>query len=187
MVSTDDHYQVNNLKNEITPLLTEQQTVMTWNEMQPEIEQLIKSDRGSGLIMLGILYLVISFGLFSVVMMMARERKREFGITHAVGMKKRQLSVIIMLETMMIGLAGSIIGLLVSYLFCLWFYHHPLPLTGEMAEATIQYGMEPYMFFSLKPSLFYSQMILVFLISLVISLFPVYFIHRMKITRAMRS
>lgn len=187
VVMTDDHYQVHSLKSGISKLLPQGLTVMTWNEMQPEIEQLIKSDRGSGLIMLGILYLVISFGLFSVVMMMARERKREFGITHAVGMKKRQLSVMIVLETVMIGLTGCIAGLLVSYLFCLWFFYHPLPLTGEMADATIQYGMEPYMFFSMKPSLFYSQMIVVFLICLIISLFPVYSVYRMKITRAMRS
>lgn len=187
VVMTDDHYKVNHLKKEIEKLLPEKNTVMTWTEMQPEIVQLIQSDRGSGIIMLGILYIVIAFGMFSVVMMMVKERKREFGVIHAVGMKKGKISVIVFLETILIGLIGCTIGLAISYIFCLYFYYNPMPLTGEMAEATLQYGMEPYMFFSMKSSLFYSQMILVFIISVFISIFPIYNIHRLKITKAMRA
>ena len=118
---------------------------------------------------------------------MVKERTREFGVVHAVGMQKRKISVILLIETVLIGLIGCIIGLIISYVFCLYFYYNPLPLTGEMAEATLQYGMEPYMFFSMKSSLFYSQMIFVFIISVIISIFPVYNISRLRITRAMRA
>lgn len=187
VVMTDDHTKVNHLRNEIIKLLPERNTVMTWTEMQPEIVQLIESDRGSGIIMLAILYIVIAFGMFSVVMMMTKERKREFGVIHAVGMKKQKLSTIVFLETILIGFIGCAIGLIISYLFCLYFYYNPLPLRGEMAKATIQYGMEPYMFFSIKSSLFYSQIILVFIISVFISIFPIANIHRMKIAKAMRA
>jgi len=187
VVMTDDHYKVNELKEKIEAVLPPEKTVMTWIEMQPELEQLIKSDRGSGIIMLGILYMVIAFGMFSVVMMMVKERQREFGVMHAVGMKKNKLSTIVFYETVFIGLLGCITGLVISYLFCLWFFYNPIPLTGETATAMDQYGMEPYMFFSLKASLFYSQMILVFFISVFISLFPIYNIHRLKITKALRA
>ncbi len=187
VIMTNDHNQVNHLKNKISQILTPGNTVMTWNEMQPDIEQLIESDRGSGLIMLGILYMVIAFGMFSVVLMMVKERSREFGVVHAVGMQKTKLSVIVFLETILIGIIGCSIGLIISYFFCLYFFYHPIPLTGEMATATEQYGMEPYMFFSMKPSLFYSQMILVFIISVFISIFPMYNISRLKITKAMRD
>ncbi len=187
VVMADNSYAVNQLKTEIASILPPRNTVMTWIDMQPEIEQLIESDRGSGLIMLGILYLVIAFGMFSVVMMMVKERKREFGVIHAVGMKKSKISIIIFFETILIGLIGCAIGLLISYLFCAYFYDNPIPLTGEMAKATAQYGMEPYMFFSLKSSLFYSQMILVFFISMFISIFPILNIQKLKITKAMRG
>ena len=187
VIMSDDHQHINRMKREIEQFLPEKNTVMTWTEMQPEIVQLIQSDRGGGMIMLGILYLVIAFGMFSVVMMMVKERKREFGIVHAIGMQKYKLSVIVFFETIFIGIIGCAIGLLISYVFCLYFYYNPIPLTGEMASATIQYGMEPYMFFSIKPSLFYSQMIIVFIISVFISIFPVYNISRLKITKAIRG
>lgn len=187
VVMTGDHYQVDHLKAEIGGLLSPEKTVITWIEMQPEIEQLIQSDRASGIIMLGILYLVIAFGMFSVIMMMIKERRREFGVIHAVGMKKRKMAIVVVFETLFIGIIGCSIGLVISYFFCLWFYHNPIPLTGEMATATVQYGMEPYMFFSIQPSLFYNQMVLVFFISLFIAVFPVYNIYRLKITSALRA
>ena len=187
VIMTNNHEHINRMKREIEMLLPENNTVMTWTEMQPEIVQLIESDRGSGLIMLGILYLVIGFGMFSVVMMMVKERKREFGVVNAIGMQKNKLSVIVFLETILIGIIGCATGLLISYFFCLYFYYNPIPLTGEMATATEQYGMEPYMFFSMKPWLFYSQMIIVFFISAFISIFPVYNIYRLRITKAMRG
>jgi len=187
VVMTNDHYKVNHIKKEIAQILPDENTVMTWEEMQPELVQLIQSDRGGGIIMLGILYVVIAFGMFSVVMMMVKERKREFGVIHAVGMKKQKLSLIVFLETIMIGIIGCIVGLLISYIFCLYFYYNPLPLSAKMAEAYAQYGMEPFMFFSMKSSLFYNQIILVFIISVFISIFPIINIHRLKITKAMRA
>jgi lipoprotein-releasing system permease protein len=187
VVMTSDHYEVDHLKTDIGRLLSPESTVLTWIEMQPEIEQLIQSDRASGKIMLGILYLVIAFGMFSVIMMMVKERRREFGVIHAIGMKKRKMAIVVLFETLFIGIIGCTAGIIVSYLFCLWFYYNPIPLTGEMATATVQYGMEPYMFFSIQPSLFFNQMILVFFISLFIAVFPVYNIYRLKITSALRA
>jgi lipoprotein-releasing system permease protein len=155
--------------------------------MQPDLEQLIESDRGSGIIMLGILYMVIAFGMFSVVLMMVKERSREFGVVHAVGMQKSKLEVVVFFETIFIGLIGCAVGLIISYAFCVYFYFNPIPMSGDMATAYEQYGMEPYLFFSLKASLFYSQMILVFLLSVFISIFPIWNIHRLNITKAMRA
>ena len=187
VVMTGDHYQVKHLKKAIAKLLPENNRVMTWVDMQPELQQLIESDRGGGIIMLGILYMIIAFGMFSVVIMMVKERSREFGVVHAMGMQKDKLSIIMFFETIFIGLIGTTIGLAISYLFCLYFFYNPIPLSEEMAKASVQYGMEPFMFFSMKSSLFYSQMILVFIISVFISIFPIYNISRLKITKAMRS
>jgi ABC-type lipoprotein release transport system permease subunit len=187
VVMTDDHYRVNHIKQEIERILPEKNTVMTWTEMTPELLQIIQSDRGGGIIMLGILYLVIAFGMFSVVIMMVKERQREFGVTHAIGMQKRKLASLVFIETLFIGFIGCAVGLIISYFFCLYFFYNPIPLTGDMAKATEIYGMEPYMFVSMKASLFYNQMIVVFIISIFIAIFPISNVSRLKITKAMRA
>jgi lipoprotein-releasing system permease protein len=187
VVMTHNHYEVKHIQKQIETILPPENRVMTWTDMQPDLEQLIESDRGSGIIMLGILYMVIAFGMFSVVLMMVKERSREFGVVHAVGMQKSKLEVVVFFETIFIGFIGCAVGLIISYAFCVYFYFNPIPMSGDMATAYEQYGMEPYLFFSLKASLFYSQMILVFLLSVFISIFPIWNIHRLNITKAMRA
>jgi lipoprotein-releasing system permease protein len=187
VVMTHNHYEVKHIQKQIENILPPENRVMTWTDMQPDLEQLIESDRGSGIIMLGILYMVIAFGMFSVVLMMVKERSREFGVVHAVGMQKSKLEVVVFFETIFIGFIGCAVGLIISYAFCVYFYFNPIPMSGDMATAYEQYGMEPYLFFSLKASLFYSQMILVFLLSVFISIFPIWNIHRLNITKAMRA
>ncbi len=54
--------------------------VMDWEELSPELVQSIEIDNASGIIMLGILYIVIAFGIFGTIMMMTAERVKEFGI-----------------------------------------------------------------------------------------------------------
>jgi ABC-type lipoprotein release transport system permease subunit len=184
---TDNHDHLRQLKREIGKVIPAGTIVMTWQEMQPEIVQMIESDRGGGYIMLGVLYMIIAFGMFSVVIMMVKERRREFGIVHAIGMQKNKLGVVVFFETLFIGLIGCASGLFISILFCLYFYHNPIEFTGEMAKAYEMYGMEPYMYFSMEASIFYSQMILVFIISAFIAIFPLRKIGRLKITQAMRG
>jgi ABC-type lipoprotein release transport system permease subunit len=187
VIMTDDHDHLRQLKKETGKVIPAGTTVMTWQEMQPEIVQMIESDRGGGYIMLGVLYMIIAFGIFSVVIMMVKERRREFGIVHAIGMQKEKLGVVVFFETLLIGLIGCASGLFISILFCLYFYHNPIEFTGEMAKAYEMYGMEPYMFFSMEASIFYSQMILVFIISVFIAIFALRNIGRLKITQAMRG
>ena len=187
VIMTDDHDYLHYLKKETVKVIPAGTTVMTWKEMQPEIVQMIESDRSSGYIMLGVLYMIIAFGMFSVVIMMVKERRREFGIVHAIGMQKNQLGIVVFFETLFIGLIGCASGLFISIVFCLWFYYHPIEFTGEMAKAYEMYGMEPYMYFSMEASVFYSQMILVFFISVFIAVFPLRNIGKLKITQAIRG
>lgn len=187
VVMTENHDHLNQLKHEIAKIIPENTTVMTWKEMQPEIVQMIESDRGSGYIMLGVLYMIIGFGMFSVVIMMVKERRREFGIVHAIGMQKNKMGIVVFFETLFIGLIGCAAGLFISIIFCLYFYYNPIEFTGEMAKAYEMYGMEPFMYFSMKASIFYSQMIVVFIISVFIAIFPLRNIRKLRITAAIRG
>ena len=56
--------------------------VMSWEEMQPEIVQQIQSDRAGGIVLKIVLYLVVGFGILTVLMMMISERKKEIGRAH---------------------------------------------------------------------------------------------------------
>ncbi len=52
--------------------------VMTWQEMNPALDQLFQAKLAQNEIMSGILYLVIAFGIFGTILMMLNERMHEF-------------------------------------------------------------------------------------------------------------
>ena len=160
---------------------------MTWKEMLVEMLQGIQGDNVSGLFMLGILYLVVGFGILGTVLMMTMERRKEFGIMVAVGMRRYKLSIIIFLETIMISVIGIVAGIAVAFPVILYFFYNPIPLTGEAANAVLEYNMEPIMPFLLEPGFFISQSIVVLVITLLTSMYPLSVIGKFHVVKAIKG
>ena len=160
---------------------------MTWKEMLTDLLQGIQGDNISGLFMLGILYLVVGFGILGTVLMMTMERRKEFGIMVAVGMRRYKLSIIILLETIMISIMGVLAGVAVALPILTYFYHNPIPLTGEAAKAVLEYNMEPVMPFLLEPHIFINQSIVVLVITLLTVIYPLSVIGRFQVVKAIKG
>ena len=171
------------LKNEIKSPYS----IMSWEEMQPEVVQQIESDRAGGILMKAILYIVIAFGIFGTIMMMIAERRREFGVMISIGMQKRKLSVILFFETLFIGLLGIASGIAVTLPLILIQAQNPIPLTGQTAKLMEDFGFEPYMFFSTAPEVFWQQAISVFLLTMLVGIYPVIAARRIKEIKALHG
>jgi len=165
---------------------TSRYEVMTWEEMMPDVVQQIESDSGSGLIMLGILYMIVGFGIFGTLLMMLNERTREFGMMIAIGMQKSRLILIVVVETFMLGLLGITTGLAASVPLIWYFHVHPIPLTGELADSTVRMGFEPLMPTAWNFSFIFAQSMVVICIILAMMFLPVMRIGKMKVWNAIR-
>lgn len=165
----------------------DQFTLMTWQEMMPDLVQGIEMDNASGLVMLIILYIVIAFGIFGTIMMMTTERAREFGILISVGMQKWRLAWVTTLETAFLAFLGAIAGALVSLPIITYFHNHPIPITGDAARMFDLFGVEPIFNFSTDPNLLINQAIVVLLIALATAFYPVFFIRKLQPVQAARS
>ena len=166
--------------------LGETYEVMNWKEMMPELIQQIESDKLGGYIMMGILYLIIGFGIFGTVLMMTTERKYEFGVLVAIGMKKFKLGLIVFFETLFIAALGIIAGILGSLPIVLYFQENPIYMGDEMAKAYEQFGIEAVIPMSLEPSVLMNQAIVVLVVTAVIGLFPIWKISSIEPVEAMR-
>jgi ABC-type antimicrobial peptide transport system permease subunit len=139
------------------------------------------------MIMLGLLYLIIGFGVFGTVQMMTAERRREFGVVVAVGMQKDRLGFILALEMLIMGLIGIIGGILLS-IPVVWLGHiHPITLSGQMAQSVISYGMEPIMPMAWEVGYFINQTLVALLIIIAAVIMPVWNVSRLRVTKALRS
>ncbi len=162
-------------------------TILTWREMQPEVVQQIEADRAGGMIFKLILYMIIMFGILGTVMMMIAERRRELGVMMAVGMKRIRLFGVIFLEMICIGFLGVIAGMMLSIPVNAYYLNNPIRLTGNAAKAMEEYGWEPYMYVAMEPGIFLNQALVVFVITLVIALYPLFTIFKMKEIDALRA
>ncbi|MDD3320266.1 MAG: ABC transporter permease [Paludibacter sp.] len=187
VIMADNNDDVDQIKKQLTSVLGKGFEIKDWKEINRILLTQIESDRASGVIIKGILYLIIAFGIFSTAMMMTLERKKEFGVLIAVGMKKFKLSFMLLAETILIGFLGCLTGIMAS-LPIVWYYlYNPIRFEGQAAETMTQMGFEPVMSFSIEPSIFYTQAIVILIISLLIGLYPIAHIRKLKISKALRS
>ena len=137
--------------------------------------------------MIGLLYIVIAFGVFGTVLMMIAERKREMGVMIAVGMKKFKLSTIITFEMLFIGFLGMLGGIIASIPIILLGHLNPIRLKGEAAEMMATYGMEPIMPMAWFDMYILNQVLVVSIILLVVMIYPIISIMRIKVIDALRA
>jgi ABC-type lipoprotein release transport system permease subunit len=160
--------------------LGEHYEVMSWGEMLTEVVQGIEMDNASGILMMGLLYVIVGFGLLGTIIMITIERRKEMAVMLSIGMQKAKILSMIITETIILGISGVIIGELISFPFIYYLNLNPIPIQGEMAAMMEMYNIEPVLPFSINPSIFINQGIVVLIISLIAALYPIASIFRLK-------
>ena len=186
-IMIDNPKKLERVKSDIKKIFNSKYEVMDWEQLSPELVQSIAIDNASGIIMLGILYIVIAFGIFGTIMMMTAERVKEFGILISVGMKKWKLGLVTLFETLFISFLGVFTGAIISIPILLYFKANPIPLTGESAQAILAFGYEPILPFAIYPGMFFAQIWTVLAIAAVSALYPIMFIRKLQPVEALRG
>ncbi len=169
---------------------TSQYEILTWEQMLPEIVGAKNLDTAGSLMVLLLLYLIVGFGIFGTILMMTQERLYEFGILMSIGMKRIHLAIVVWLEILFVGLIGAIAGMLLAFPFVLHFVNNPIDMSsmGEGATETYEkFGMEPVIPAIMEPSIFFEQAVVIFLITVVVGLYPLLKITRLKPIEAMKQ
>jgi len=161
--------------------------VMRWDEMMVEIMQQLKVKTAGGKIIIAILYMIVGFGIFGTVIMMTNERTREFGVIVSVGMQKSRLASILVFEMIMIGLTGTLAGVVAAMPIMVYFNIYPVHLWGNMAQAFISYGIEPLMPLALKPGFILWNVATVLAIVVMICIYPVRKIFKLRVAEALHK
>jgi ABC-type lipoprotein release transport system permease subunit len=172
--------QLEQTKSVLLQKLGDNYEVMTWKEMLTEIVQSIQMDNAGGVLMLGLLYVIVGFGLLGTVIMITMERRKETAIMLSIGMQKTKILLMNVMETAILGFSGVIVGILLSWPFVYYLNLNPIPIKGDMAGMMETYNMEPVLPFSMDPEIFIDQGLTVLIISFIVVLYPVFNIIRLK-------
>jgi ABC-type lipoprotein release transport system permease subunit len=161
--------------------------VRNWADISPELAQQIGLDRASGQFLMFVLYGVVGFGMLATIVMMTLERQREFAVMLATGMVRIKLQVLVALESFLIAMIGAVLGLIVTLPILLWFYNHPIQLTGDLAMTMEEMGFEPIIPFSLAPELFLFQLLIILIILAICSCYPLVRIGRLRLAASLKG
>jgi len=158
--------------------------VLTWKELLKDLLRLMEFDVASNMVVIYILYVVIAFGIFGTILTMMIERTKEFGMLISLGMKRGQLALVCQFESLILNFTGAAAGTLAAFPVVAWYHYYPIRFEGEMADLILQYGFEPVLPFSMNPVIFFTQAWVVFGISLLIGLYPVFKVYRLRTVEA---
>ncbi|MCB9247859.1 MAG: ABC transporter permease [Ignavibacteriales bacterium] len=183
----NDPELIDKTKDEINNSLNKNYAVMTWAEMNKELLQFVDTKNIGSIIMLAVLYIVIGFGVFGTIMMMTMERRKEFAIMVSIGMRKSKLLIVVFFETLFIGCGAIVLGILISYPVLLYLSQNPIKLSGEFALAMEKVGAEPILPFVLNSEIFIYQTLSVILIVMVAITYPLIFILKFDVLKAMKN
>ena len=190
IVDKKQYYDEEKIANDLNQVLSKDYEIMTWKETLPEIEQTITADSAGGVIMAFILYIIVVFGMFGTVLMMTEERKYEFGVLISLGMSRARLFGIIFIETIILSMIGVFIAIIITYPITYYYNLNPIDmatLMGEGANDMIEeMGFSPLMPMSIRWDIPLSHALVIFIFSLIISIYPAIKISKLNPVKSMK-
>ncbi|MCB0429898.1 MAG: ABC transporter permease [Flavobacteriales bacterium] len=161
--------------------------VLSWQTMNPSLVRMMATDKVEGYVFMSVLYLIISFGLFGTMLMMLAERRHEFGVLVAMGMRRGMLARMVWIELCMLSLLGAVIGIAGAFPVCAWFHYHPISLGDQLKDMVEEYGMEAVMQASMNPLIFAGQAVVVLIVATIIACYPLVKLQWLNAIKSMRA
>jgi len=186
MIGLKKPSKLNETAAKIKSVIGSEYEVMTWEELMPDLKQLIQTSGAKGYIMNFILYMIISFVMFGTVLMATQERKYEMGVLQAIGMKKSKSIALVLVENIVTSIMGVIIGVIGASPIAYYFNQYPLEITGDSAKAILEMGIEPIIPFSVNPMIAINHGLIVLVISLLLVIYPIMIIRKLNPVSAMK-
>lgn len=188
VLQVDQPSKLNKIKNELGGKINDESyALLDWKQLLPELVQTIQADSAGGIIILGILYMIVTFGILGTLLMMTAERMYEFGILVSIGMRKGKLILTVVLESILMGILGVVLGVIGISPVRYYFYLNPIRLQAKAADTIEAFGFEPVIPASLDPQIAINHAAIVLLIVLLCTLYPIAVILKLKPIKAMRS
>jgi len=144
----------------------------TWDEIMPEAGLYSKTMNFYLLIFMVIILLALGFGIVNTMLMAVLERVKELGMLMAIGMNRKRVFSMIMLETVFLSLIGAVIGMVITYLVILTTGQTGIDLSALYQEGFEAIGFSAHIFPKLSWDSFLQLTLLVILTGILASIYP---------------
>jgi ABC-type lipoprotein release transport system permease subunit len=167
--------------------------ISPWTEIVPELVVILKTSDYVGYFVIAIVFIAAVAGIANTLMMATFERMHEFGMLLALGSRPRRLINMIVIEAVLTGILGVLIGTALGYLFVFATADSGIDMaswggSGEVKDMAYKgLNLPLHVFPRLEFSDTLLGLIAVLFTSLVASIWPAWTAARLEPMEAMRA
>ena len=132
-----NHERMPETKDAVARLISPNQTVVSWEVIVPELADGVKVDETWTNLIVGVVVIVVFLGIASAQLAAVLERRKEFAVLSAVGMKGGRLVRIMLAEGLVLGLTGAVLALLLAVPVVYWTATHGIDFGEMMKDADL--------------------------------------------------
>ncbi len=173
----DDHRKAALIKEQIKIAIGEgNHETLTWRETQAELAGLIAMDKAGNYFMQFLAGLLIAAGILNTLLMSVMERTREFGVMLAIGMSPWQVIKLIMIESVLIGIIGLVMGIIITTPWFIYMSEVGINLSNQIGDDYSAAGVivDPIIKFRLFKESVYFILAVIFSLTLLAGIYPAF-------------
>ena len=162
--------------------------VRNWRQLSPAVADLLEMSKVFVLIIGFIIISLASLGMLNTMLMAVHERTHEFGILLAIGMKRRWLLLMVLVESFFLSLVSAVTGSIIGLIINDYFEKYGIDFSQSMPDGYDWAGMifEPVMKGYLEPGDLAYACLMMIVVTMLASLIPSWRTVRLKPAEVMR-
>ena len=161
-------------------------SVQSYKEISPELELFQSQIRNASQIYMFIFMLALIFGIINTMLMTVLERIRELGMLMAVGMNKLRVYLMILVETVFLGLVGAPIGLFVGWATIKYYTINGVDLS-QYSEGLESFGYSSILYPYLDNNVYFIVTVGVIVTAVIGALYPAWKAIKLKPVEALHK
>ncbi|MFI5317827.1 MAG: ABC transporter permease [Myxococcota bacterium] len=159
--------------------------VLTWQEREPRLAAMLGLMADTAWIAYAIMFAGMAFGIANALLMSFYERIREFGVLRSLGLPAAQLVWLVLLESLLLTLGGSALGLAAGSAAVLLLERVGVDL-AVFSHALAQFGLGSKVYPHLEPADVVSPLGLALVTALLAAAWPAWKAARLRPAEAVR-
>jgi ABC-type lipoprotein release transport system permease subunit len=145
--------------------------VMNWKEIQPDLAMMTDLTQKYYAVFMAVILAALAFGIVNTMLMVVLERTKELGMLTAIGMNKRRVFNMIMLESIFLSTVGGVAGMIVSKLIISITATHGINF-ANYTEGLEALGFTAHIYPTITPLFFVTVTVLIIVTGILSSIYP---------------
>ena len=170
----------------IAALQTPGVTALDWKELNEFLVTTAETGAAVYAIFYAIIFLVVAVIIANTLLMSVFERTREIGILAALGMKGRQIMTLFLFEAVILGLIGSLFGVILGGLL-VWYFSNAGIYFGDYGDIAGSMALGSYLYTAMVPAKLFSMAFWMMVVIIVVSLYPAWYAARLQPVEALHA